>query len=101
MRTLQRRCMTKLNGFLCCERPAKSTLDVHKSFKKMWSGTETHSLHSAEEECESFLTALCTRMTCTNHDEKCNKFHPNTWKIHVRILRPIVVREKRAPAHNN
>jgi hypothetical protein len=24
-----------------------------------------------------------------------------TWKIHVRILRPIVVREKRAPAHNN
>ena len=49
--------------------------------------------------CKSFLTALCTRMTCTNHAEKCNKFHPLTWKIHVRILRPTVVREKHAPAH--
>ena len=73
---------------------------MREKFSNMAGGIESGMLHNTEEKCESFLTALCTRMTCTNHDEKCNKFHPVTWKTHVRILRPIVVREKCVPAHN-
>ena len=79
--------------------PANMAGGARGSFLKMEGGKVSSVFHIAEEECKSFLTALCTRMTCTNHDAKCNKFHPLTWKIHVRILRPTVVREKHAPAH--
>ena len=72
----------------CGEHSAKCGWMCAGNLQKCGAALRVESLHSADEERKSFLAALCSRMTCTNHEEKCNKFHADTWKTHVRILRP-------------
>ena len=54
-------------------------------------------LHSAEEECKSFLTALHARMTCTNHVRSVTSFNAVTWKTHVRIVKPLRLEKSALP----
>ena len=49
----------------------------------------------AEEECKPFSIPLCRRMTRTNHNEKCNKFHLSRAGNSC-ILREALLLEKRA-----
>ena len=55
-----------------------------------WQATlRVKSLHSVEEECKSFLTALHAKLTCTNHVRSVTSFNAVTWKTHVRIVTPL------------
>ena len=73
--------------FFCGEHPAKYGWVCAGILRKWQTALRVKGLHSAEEECKSFLTALHARMTCTNHVRSVTSFNAVTWKTHVRILR--------------
>ena len=73
---------------LCGEHPAKYSWVCAGNLQKCQATLRVKSLHSVEEECKSFLTALHARMTCKNHVRSVTSFNAFTWKTNVRIVRP-------------
>ena len=81
----------------CGEHPEKYGWVCAGILQKWQTALRVKGLHSAEEECKSFLTALHARMTCTNHVRSVTSFNAVTWKTHVRIVRPLRLEKSALP----
>ena len=60
-----------------CERPANMAGGARGSFSKMEGGKVSSVFYIAEEECKSFLTALCTRMSGQSLNVFARKSNPS------------------------